>query len=136
MNEKLKVGMGYELGDVGTRFVALLIDGFILGIISSILLGTAGTSGGGGASLVIGVLYNWYFWTRQDGQTPGKRIMKLRVVKADGSQLSDVDAVIRAVSYYVSGLVCGLGYFWALLDDQNRTWHDLLAGTLVVTADE
>ncbi|MEM9950149.1 MAG: RDD family protein [Chloroflexota bacterium] len=132
MNEKLKIGMSYELGDVGTRFVAIIIDGIILGIITSILAGIGGQVGTG-VSFVVGVIYNWYFWTRQDGQTPGKMAMNLRVVKADGSQLSDVDALIRAVGYYVSGFVLALGYIWALFDDQKRTWHDMLAGTIVIS---
>lgn len=131
MSEKLKIGMGYELGDVGTRFVAIIIDGVILGIITSILFG-AGGEVGGGISFLVGVLYNWYFWTRQNGQTPGKKVMSLQVVKADGSELSDVDALIRAVGYYVSGLVFGLGYIWALFDDEKRTWHDMFAGTRVI----
>ncbi|GAB5491191.1 MAG: hypothetical protein Phog2KO_14060 [Phototrophicaceae bacterium] len=132
MSEKLKIGMSYELGDVGTRFVAIAIDGFILGFITGILFG-AGGEVGGGISFLVGILYNWYFWTRQDGQTPGKKVMNLRVVKADGSQLSDIDALIRAVGYYVSGMVCGLGYIWALFDDENRTWHDMFAGTRVIS---
>lgn len=122
-----------QLGDIGTRFVAILIDGFILGLITSLLFG-AGGEVGGGISLVVGVLYNWFFWTRQNGQTPGKRIMNLRVVKADGTQLSDVDAFIRALGYYVSGMIFALGYIWALFDDQNRTWHDIMAGTRVIKA--
>lgn len=130
---KMKVGYGYELGDVGTRFVAIFIDGFILGLITSLLFG-AGGEAGGGIGLVIGVLYNWFFWTRQNGQTPGKRMMGLRVVKADGSQLNDVDAFIRALGYYVSGMFFALGYIWALFDDQSRTWHDIMAGTRVVKA--
>ena len=134
MNEKMKVGMTYELGDVGTRFVALAIDGIILGVIGSILYGIIGQTGGG-LSFVIGIAYNWYFWTRQNGQTPGKMMMKLRVVKADGGELSDVDALIRAVGYYVSGMFIGLGYIWALFDDEKRTWHDMIAGTRVISTE-
>lgn len=134
MSEKMKVDSYYELGDVGKRFVAVLIDGFILGIITGILFG-AGREVGGGISFVVGVLYNWYFWTRQNGQTPGKMAMNLRVVKADGSELSDIDAVIRAVGYYISGMFLCIGYLWAFFDDRKRTWHDLIAGTLVVSTD-
>lgn len=131
--------MSYEtkskvvLGDVGTRFLAILIDGFILGLVGAVLFG-AGREAGGGLALVIAVIYNWFFWTRMNGQTPGKRMMNLRVIKADGTQLSDVDAVIRAVAYNISGLFFGLGYIWAFFDDKRRTWHDLLAGTIVVKA--
>lgn len=132
MGEKAKVGYGFELGSVGTRFVAIAIDSLILGFITGILF-SAGGNAGGGAGFVVGVIYNWYFWTRQNGQTPGKMAMNLKVVKADGSQLSDVDALIRAVGYYVSGFVLGLGYIWAAFDDENRTWHDMMAGTLVIS---
>lgn len=132
MGEKLKNSVGFELGDVGTRFVAIIIDGFILGLITSILFG-AGGEVGAGISFLVGILYNWYFWTRQNGQTPGKKVMNLQVIKADGTELSDVDALIRAVGYYVSGLVGGLGYIWALFDNENRTWHDMFAGTRVIS---
>lgn len=135
MNEKAKIGLTYELGDVGTRFVALIIDGIILGIITGILF-SAGGEVGAGVSFVAGVIYNWYFWTRQNGQTPGKKMMNLRVVKADGSQLSDVDAVIRAVGYTLSGMFLSLGFIWALFDDENRTWHDILAGTIVLSTED
>lgn len=131
---KTKRMVGYELGEVGTRLVAILIDGFILGLITGLLVAIISELGGG-VSFLIGVLYNWYFWTQNDGQTPGKRIMNLRVVKADGSTISDTDALIRAVGYYISGLFFSLGYVWAIFDEQNRTWHDLFAGTIVVTAD-
>lgn len=115
------------------RFVAIAIDGIILGFITGLLFG-AGREIGGGIGLLATVAYNWFFWTRWNGQTPGKRMMGLRVIKADGTVISDIDAVIRAVGYYVSGLVMALGYVWALFDDQKRAWHDIFAGTLVVKA--
>ena len=134
MSEKVKNGYHeYELADVVTRLVAIMIDGFILGLITGLLVGAARETGGG-LSIVIGVIYNWFFWTRWDGQTPGKRIMGLRVIKADGSRLSDIDAMLRGVGYYISGLFMGLGYIWALIDEDKRTWHDLIAGTVVVKA--
>ena len=122
-----------ELASVGNRFVALAIDGFILGLITGFLFGTGGEVGGG-----IGVLstmvYHWFFLTRWNGQTPGKRAMGIRVVHETERPLNDVDALIRAVGYYVSGFVFGLGYIWALIDPEKRTWHDMLAKTLVVKA--
>ncbi|MGJ3239821.1 MAG: RDD family protein [Anaerolineae bacterium] len=131
---KMKNGTYSELGGVGSRFMAMLVDGLILGFVTGILFG-AGGEVGGGISFVFGVLYNWFFWTRKDGQTPGKMLLGLRVVKADGSRLSDVDALIRAIGYYVSGAVLLLGYIWALIDSENRTWHDILAGTRVIRAE-
>jgi uncharacterized RDD family membrane protein YckC len=134
MSEKLKNDdLGYELADVATRFAAMFMDGIILSLITGLLVG-AGRETGGGLAIVIHLLYYWFFWTRWEGQTPGKRAMGLRVVKLDGSRLSDTDAFIRGVGYYVSGLCMGLGFFWALFDENKRTWHDLLAGTIVIKA--
>ncbi|MCA9914652.1 MAG: RDD family protein [Anaerolineae bacterium] len=132
MTYKMKNPGTVVLGDIGTRLVAIIIDGFILGLITAVLFG-AGREVGGGLGLVIGVIYHWFFLTRMEGQTPGKRMMNLRVIKADGTPLSDVDAVIRAVGYHISAFFM-LGYIWAFFDDKRRTWHDLLAGTIVVRA--
>jgi uncharacterized RDD family membrane protein YckC len=122
-----------ELASIGSRFVAIVIDGFILGLITGILFGTGGEVGGG-IGVLSTVVYHWFFLTRWDGQTPGKRAMGIRVVHETEKPLSDVDAMIRAVGYYVSGFVMGLGYIWALIDDEKRAWHDMLAKTLVVKA--
>lgn len=132
MSEKIKYGT-YSKAGFGDRFMAVLLDGIVQWLIIVLLFGAAGEVGGG-FGFVLAVIYNWFFWTRYDGQTPGKRLMNLRVVKANGSPLRDVDALIRALGYTVSGFFFGLGYLWALFDPQGRTWHDLLAGTLVVRA--
>lgn len=122
-----------KLADVGTRFIALFIDGIILGAITGALFGVA-REPGFGISFIVGLAYNWYFWTRQNGQTPGKMLMKIRVVKTDGSPLQDADAVVRYVGYTINSVVIMLGWLWALWDDRHQGWHDKLANTLVVKA--
>ncbi len=123
----------YELADTGTRLIALIIDNILLGIITGILVGTMrGT--GAGASFIVGLAYYWLFWTRNAGQSPGKMLMKIRVVKADGSPLEFTDVLLRYVGYYISGFIFGLGYFWALWDDKRQGWHDKIASTYVVRA--
>ena len=128
----------HELAGIVPRLLSGIIDGFLL-LLMMILL-TALLSLAGDApiqlyqflSLAGPVFYYWYFWTQRDGQTPGKFALGLRVVKIDGSPISDVDAVIRAIGYQVSALLFGLGYLWALIDRKNQTWHDKLARTVVV----
>ncbi len=121
----------YDLADIGTRFVAILIDGLIQGVITGALFGI-GRTAGGGLGIIITLAYNWYFWTRNNGQTPGKSLMNIRVIKADGTPITDADAIVRAIGYYISGLVLGLGYIWAIFDANNQAWHDHLAKTYVV----
>lgn len=123
----------YELADIGQRFVAMIIDGIILGIITGILFGAA-REPGFGASFIVGVAYQWYFLTRQNGQTPGKMVMKIRVIKTTGEPLSDTDTIIRYVGTYINSVIFGLGWFWALWDENRQGWHDKLANTYVVKA--
>ena len=86
--------------------------------------------------LAIPVIYHWFFWTRRNGQTPGKFALGIRVIRYDGSEMSDIDALIRAIGYHVSGILFGLGYIWAFFDKRNQTWHDKMARTFVVRNEE
>lgn len=123
----------YELAGLGERFVAMVIDGLILGMVNALLFGAA-REPGFGLGFIIGVAYNWYFWTRQNGQTPGKSIMKLRVVKTDGSPISDADAVIRYIGYYLNTALLLLGWIWAFVDKERQGLHDKIVSTYVVKA--
>lgn len=147
MEEKAKINPEtpsetHELAGLFSRLLAMILDSVLMVLLFLLLIFVVSLLGGGDStsiSQVIGfassVLYNWYFWTRRDGQTPGKFALKIRVIKADGTPLSDTDAVIRAIGYQVSSIVCGLGYIWAIFDKNNQTWHDKLARTYVVTKD-
>jgi uncharacterized RDD family membrane protein YckC len=135
MSEKVYDTVSYELADTGTRFIALIIDSIILGIITGVLVG-AGRGAGAGISFLIGLGYNWYFWTRNNGQTPGKMLMNIRVIKADGSPFQDADALMRYVGYYLNTIVCGIGWLWGLVDSNHQGWHDKLANTYVVKAEK
>lgn len=147
MEEKQKnIGIvdpeAWELAGLGSRFVALFIDGLLQGLafLAVFLLLGLGEDGPGFLIQVIAfawpIAYNWYFWTKRKGQTPGKFALGIRVVKADGSEISDTDAVIRAIGYQVSSVVCGLGYIWAIFDKNKQTWHDKLARTYVVRKED
>lgn len=144
MDEKAKNGhqaeaVVYELAGFVERLAANLIDSFLLILplaIVMLLLYTSVTNLPAQIAQFVGlavpVVYHWYFWTRRDGQTPGKFALGIRVVKADGTTIADTDALIRAIGYNVSALLFGLGFLWALLDRKNQTWHDKLARTYVV----
>lgn len=126
-----------ELAGLGARFGASIIDGILLALAAFLLLLILSSSSATLMQffgLALPVVYHWIFWTRRDGQTPGKMAVGIRVVKADGSELSDTDAFIRAIGYHVSSLFLGLGYIWAIFDGNNQTWHDKMAGTYVVSA--
>ena len=125
----------YDLADVGTRFIALIVDAIVLGVITwliGLVIGDANT--GGLAGFAIGVGYQWYFLTTQDGQTPGKKMLGIRVIKANGAPLTFVDVLVRYIGYFINSAILMLGWIWAIFDEGNQGWHDKLAGTYVVRA--
>ena len=60
------------------------------------------------------------------------RAWRLRVVAEDGSRLSTPRALLRFLVALVSLAALGGGFWWALIDQHRRTWHDIAATTLMV----
>lgn len=69
---------------------------------------------------------------RRGGQTIGMRPWRLRIVTTDGQAPTLRQATIRFAVAVLSLGAIGMGFLWALFDPQNRTWHDIAAGTLMV----
>jgi uncharacterized RDD family membrane protein YckC len=126
----------YELADFGDRFGALIVDIIIISIVGSIFGINTSLFGGGIFSIAIGAAYQWYFLTQHNGQTPGKMLLKIRVVKTDGTALNEVDALMRYVGYVINALpfLIGIGWLWAAFDSKSQGWHDKIANTYVVKA--
>lgn len=83
---------------------------------------------------LVWIVYGLIF-LKWHGATPGKRILKLKVVSVEGPELTKRQRWLRPAFSLVSGYAAGLGYLWALWDPQRRTWHDHIAGTRVAPAD-
>ena len=138
----------------GTRLLAWLIDIVALEILSFVIvllfsgvvsIGEISDSGfielltGATAillaavNLVLQFLYFGWLWSRS-GQSLGKIAMNIRVNRPDGNELpSFFRAGLRgSVGYWISGLIFGIGYLWALIDANNQTWHDKIFNTRVV----
>ena len=143
-------GPGVEFAPHGGRLVAYIIDGFIVGIVVTIVaivlipfLAAGAASENTGALAATGFLYVFvvllvsvsyfpFFWAR-GGQTPGMKIFGLRVVSdADGSRIGGGTAIIRLIGLWIAFAVFYIGILWILFDSRRRGWHDLLAGTVVV----
>ncbi len=79
------------------------------------------------------VTYGYFaFSWRRGGQTLGMKTWWIRVERADGSPLTLPDTMMRFAVALVSAAFLGLGFLWALVDRDRRTWHDRAAGTRVV----
>jgi uncharacterized RDD family membrane protein YckC len=74
------------------------------------------------------------FWSAA-GQTPGNRLLQIRVCRAaDGAAPSAGAALLRFAGLIVAALPLFAGFLPILLDDRRRGVHDMLAGTVVVSA--
>ena len=66
------------------------------------------------------------------GRTIGKALVGLRVVRTHGSTVSLTRSFWRVVTLPLSTSLFGLGLLWSLIDRRRRTFHDLIARTVVV----
>jgi len=76
------------------------------------------------------VLYHWM--GNMAGATWGKKALGLRVVDREGASLGAAASLIRAAGLLISTPLLNMGFLWALVQPDSRTWHDLLAGSWVV----
>jgi uncharacterized RDD family membrane protein YckC len=80
------------------------------------------------------LLWGFYFvlFTWQLGQTPGKKLLGIIVVREDGQPMNLKISLVRFVWLNVSLMAFGLGFFWAAFDKKGQTWHDKMAKTQAV----
>ncbi|MDR5777864.1 RDD family protein [Caballeronia sp. LZ065] len=78
--------------------------------------------------LVTGVL--WAVW----GTSPGKHVLRLRIVDADsGAPMTVRQALLRTMGYLLTFATCGAGFLWVLFTSRKQALHDRIANTVVVT---
>ncbi len=122
------------------RLVAAIVDGIILGVVNgliSLVSPMGGTAWGlpllvGSGNLVINLLYYWLFIGLK-GQTPGKMLVGVKVVDAQGRGPGIWKAFLREIpGKIVSTVFLFIGYLWIAFDGKKQGWHDKIAGTFVV----
>ena len=137
-------------GGVASRGVALVVDAFAIVVGTAVIGGAAGLVGAvvGGvrpqwlaqtllllATTVITVGYFYFFW-RTAGQTPGMRLMGVRVLSTRGNgRLTRWQALVRTFGLALAIIPCFLGFLPAFFDSRRRALPDYLAGTVVVYGD-
>lgn len=85
--------------------------------------------------LFLPFVYHIYFLGKR-GYTPGKSFLGLQVIRQDGTGMSYGDAAIRTFSYILSWFPLSLGFFWIGFDRNKQGWHDKIAKTQVIKAEE
>lgn len=84
------------------------------------------------AIFLVTFLFFTGFWTR-NGQTLGMQAWRVRIQTPKGYSISWMQALIRFFMAAVSLACFGLGYWWVLIDKQQRSWHDRYSDTQVVS---
>lgn len=155
------VAFAYELAGLGSRGLALILDTLLL---SGVVLGEAALFGLAGwaifaarpsaaavatpwmigALIVVAFSTYWGYFVLSEllrnGRTWGKRMMRVRVVRDDGSRLTLGDSLTRNLLRAVDSLPgsYAVGMFCVLFTSRNKRLGDMAAGTVVVrdTGDE
>jgi uncharacterized RDD family membrane protein YckC len=106
------------------RAAALLIDLILIGVIFGPL--------SAGHLILPGLAaYGAVMW-KYKGTTIGGIVCGLRVVRLDDRPLDWQTTVVRALGCFLSLAVAGLGFVWVVFDSERQSWHDKIAGTVVV----
>ncbi|HEX3470390.1 MAG TPA: RDD family protein [Silvibacterium sp.] len=83
----------------------------------------------GGIALVsFFLLYQWLFFTYADS-TPGMRYARIALCTFDDENPSRKALQWRIAALFLSAMPLGLGFLWALLDDERLGWHDRITRT-------
>lgn len=145
----------FEYGGRWRRLGAAIIDNVLVGVVTGILTAPFGTwnnafdthstfeakqAFGNLVTGVLGFLYYWLLHARW-GQTLGKRLLNIRVVRADdGGAIGYGQSAWREIfEWLLAFITCGIGFFvdnaWILWDERRQALHDKVAKTVVVKAE-
>ncbi len=148
-----QVALEFPVAGMGSRFVALLLDHliqvgallvlFLVFLMIEAAIGEHTTESTASKWFIAGVIFvvfllYWGYFTLFEafwrGQTPGKRVMKLRVIKDAGRQITLFESLARnllRIADYLPSLYLA-GAITMLCNQRNKRLGDLAAGTMVV----
>ncbi len=146
------IELSYALAGPGSRAAAYFIDLLVMSLVCQLavnlivvafatLFGALGLDSQLWISAIVGLVgfafYNGYFILLEwllNGQTPGKRLLHIRVIKQGGYALRFFDTLLRNLLRVIDflPLFYGVGLTSLLFTRDSQRVGDLVAGTLVV----
>ncbi len=156
-----RVPLAFALASIGNRFLAVLIDHFIqymaILIVAWAFISWSGIGDLDAApnellaqmskwtiALMIVILflifagYFIFFEWLWNGQTPGKRLLKLRVIREDGRPITLWEAVARNLLRIFDAIpgfvvpIYSLGLVSIFMSSRDQRFGDMFAGTVVI----
>lgn len=107
------------------RFLATFLDLMLVGLVMGM------TTGRPHWFLLAWAVYHLALWSWK-GTTVGGIIVGLRIVRLDGGAIHFPVAAVRLLGGFFSAALFFLGFFWAGWSADRQSWHDKIAGTVVV----
>jgi len=141
------IAFRYQVAGPFRRLPAYLIDLLIRAVVFSFLAAAISMAFAGarmpglgvGLILILWFVLSWFygglFEAYWNGQTPGKRVMEIRVLSVDGQPINGLQAVLRNVLRALDAqplIFYQLGLVAALMNDRFQRLGDLACGTMVV----
>ncbi len=149
INTSQNVNINFNISSIGERLLAFIIDTVVkiaYGILvlylffsvfnlGYVLDGLDQWSVGAVYSILLfpTVIYPLVLESLMQGQTLGKKVMKIRVVKIDGYQASFGDYLIRWVFRVIDVSVLVIGFITMIITKNNQRFGDIAAGTAVIS---
>ena len=114
------------------RMGAALLDVILITLVVSFIAHSPlGRLIGPPISLIVALAYFAGMWAWK-GTTIGGTVLNLKVVRLDDQPVTFVVALVRGLTSALSFIVFFLGFFWIAFDRDKQSWHDKIAGTVVV----
>ena len=150
--ESTTASAGMAYAGFWRRFVAMVIDSIILGIVSGVMTALVGAPMMLGESDpakfmeqllhiqvingIIILLIAWLYYALLESSSSraslGKMALGIVVVDLEGNRLSFARASGRIWGKWVSTLIILIGYIMAAFTERKQALHDIMAGCLVV----
>jgi len=119
-------------------FIMLFIIGLTIRVLGNKFMGFETILGEAGLSILVQgtgffimslyyILFHWKY-----GATPGKKILKIKVVNRNYKRINFKTSVIRFLLFLISLIVLGLGCVWVIFNKEKQSFHDIIAKTYVI----
>lgn len=139
--EVLKAPFALRCGALCIDYILLIAIPVITLLLGVSFAGAAGSQAGSvsnSTGWILGLLLcltNFFILPSVGGQTIGKMLTGIRIVKINGSSVSFGTILLRdLVGYALTAGTLGLGFLFSVFSSKGRALHDYIAGTVVVYA--